>query len=73
MLPFFSTTRYVGWVAHWLNHGDISMFIGLPVAGVLYYFLGQSIDVASETRIAKEEAKELEDLARQHMRPDAAH
>jgi NCS1 family nucleobase:cation symporter-1 len=70
MLPFFNTTRYVGWVAHALNGGDISMFVGLPVAGILYYLLGKSIDVAAETRIAEEEDRELEDLASQHMRPD---
>ncbi|MDQ1635663.1 MAG: nucleobase:cation symporter, family [Frankiaceae bacterium] len=73
MLPFFNTTRYVGWVAHALNHGDISMFVGLPVAGILYYFLGQSIDVEGETRIANEEAKELEERARHHARPDEAY
>ena len=70
MLPFFNTTRYVGWVAHALNGGDISMFVGLPVAGILYYLLGKSIDVEAETRIAEEEDRELEDLASQHMRPD---
>jgi nucleobase:cation symporter-1, NCS1 family len=73
MLPFFSTSRYSGWVANALNGGDISMFIGLPVAGILYYVLGQSIDVAAETRVAEEEAKELEEEARSHARPDGAH
>jgi NCS1 family nucleobase:cation symporter-1 len=70
MLPFLSTSRYEGWVAHALNGGDISMFVGLPVAGILYYLLGQSIDVAAETRIAEEEDRELEDIASQHRRPD---
>jgi NCS1 family nucleobase:cation symporter-1 len=70
MLPFLYTTPYKGWVAQALNGGDISMFVGLPVAGILYYVLGQSIDVKAETRVADEESRELEDIARQHMRPD---
>ena len=72
MLPFLSTSRYTGFVASDLNGGDISMFVGLPVAGILYYILGQSIDVDAETRIANEEDRELEDIASQHRRPDVA-
>jgi purine-cytosine permease-like protein len=59
MLPFLSTSKYTGFVATDLNGGDISMFIGLPVAGILYYVLAKSIDVERETRIAVAEAKEL--------------
>ncbi len=59
MLPFFSTSKYSGWVANALNGADISLFIGLPVAGILYYVLAKSIDVERETRIAVAEAKEL--------------
>jgi nucleobase:cation symporter-1, NCS1 family len=70
MLPFLSTSRYTGFVASDLNGGDISMFVGLPVAGILYYVLGQSIDVAAETRVADEESREVEAAARQHARPD---
>jgi NCS1 family nucleobase:cation symporter-1 len=71
MLPFLSTSRYTGFVATDLNGGDISMFVGLPVAGLLYYFLGQSIDVSRETRVADEESREVEAAARQHARPDS--
>jgi NCS1 family nucleobase:cation symporter-1 len=43
-------------------HGaDISFFIGLPVAGVLYYFFCRSVDVAAETRVAEAEAAALEE------------
>jgi NCS1 family nucleobase:cation symporter-1 len=70
MLPFLSTSRYTGFVATDLNGGDISMFVGLPVAGLLYYFLGQSIDVSRETRVADDESREVEAAARQHARPD---
>ena len=38
MIPFFSVgTLFVGPAAKALNGADISFFIGLPVAGVLYW------------------------------------
>jgi len=61
MSPFFNVgTLYEGAAAKALNGADISFFIGLPVAGVLYYVLSRSIDVAAETRVAQAEAAELE-------------
>jgi nucleobase:cation symporter-1, NCS1 family len=69
MLPFLSTSKYTGFVADALKGADISLFIGLPVAGVLYYVLAQSLDVEAETRIAMEEDRELEQVAGSHMRP----
>jgi hypothetical protein len=47
------------------------MFIGLPVAGVLYWLLAKTVDVEGETRIAQAEADELERLALAHQRPEA--
>ena len=73
MLPFLSTSKYTGWVANALDGADISLVIGLPVAGILYYVLAQSIDVEAETRVAEAEAMELEELAQQHRRPEEAH
>jgi purine-cytosine permease-like protein len=72
MLPFLSTSKYTGFVAHSLKGADISLFIGLPVAGILYFILGRSIDVAAETRVADAEARELEEAARRHLRPEEA-
>jgi NCS1 family nucleobase:cation symporter-1 len=69
MLPFLSTSKYTGFVANALNGADISFFIGLPVAGILYWVLARSIDVAAETRVAEREAAELERLAAAHRRP----
>jgi NCS1 family nucleobase:cation symporter-1 len=69
MLPFLSTSKYTGFVADALNGADVSLFIGLPVAGVLYYVLARSIDVETETRIALEEDRELEEVARRHLMP----
>ena len=70
MLPFLSTSKYTGFVAAGLNGADISMFVGLPVAGILYWVLAKSIDVEAETRVAQAEAAELERLARAHQRPE---
>jgi nucleobase:cation symporter-1, NCS1 family len=70
MLPFLSTSKYTGFVATELNGADISMFIGLPVAGVLYWVLAKSVDVEAETKVAQAEATELERLARTHQRPE---
>jgi NCS1 nucleoside transporter family len=63
MLPFLSTSKYTGFVAKALNGADISLFIGLPVAGILYYVLAKSIDVDGETRAATAEARQLESAA----------
>jgi NCS1 family nucleobase:cation symporter-1 len=71
MLPFLSTSKYTGFAASALGGADISMFIGLPVAGILYWILARTIDVEAETRIAQAEAEELERLAREHARPEA--
>jgi NCS1 family nucleobase:cation symporter-1 len=61
MIPFFHVgTLYEGVAAKALGGADISFFIGLPVAGILYYLFTRSIDVAAETRVAQAEAAELE-------------
>jgi NCS1 family nucleobase:cation symporter-1 len=70
MLPFLSTSKYTGFVAGALNGADISFFVGLPVAGILYWVLARSIDVEAETRVAQREAQELERLAVAHARPE---
>ena len=68
MLPFLSTSKYTGFVANALDGADISFFVGLPVAGVLYWLLARNIDVAAETRLAESAAAELESLAEAHDR-----
>jgi NCS1 family nucleobase:cation symporter-1 len=66
MAPFFSTGLYTGPVADALGGADLSLFIGLPVSGALYWLLARSIDVEAETRVAQAEAAELEEAARRH-------
>ncbi|MDP9221456.1 MAG: cytosine permease [Actinomycetota bacterium] len=70
MIPFFSVgTLFTGFIAKKLNGADISLFIGLPVAAILYYVFCRSIDVAAETRVAEAEAAELESAAAKHELP----
>jgi nucleobase:cation symporter-1, NCS1 family len=67
MAPFFNVgTLYEGPGAKALNGADISFFIGLPVAGLLYWLFSRSIDVPAETRIAEQEQAELERAAAEH-------
>jgi len=63
MVPFFSTPSFTGPVAKAIGDADISMFVGLPVAGLLYLVLARSIDVERERHVAEREAAELEQLA----------
>ena len=68
MIPFFDVgTLFEGAAAKALGGADISFFIGLPVAGVLYYLFTRSVDVAAETRVAEAEAAELEEAAQRHQ------
>ena len=59
MAPFFSTGLFTGFAAKALDGADISLFIGLPVAGILYYVLGRSIDLDAEIALERSEAEEL--------------
>jgi len=53
MLPFLSTSKYTGFVANAMGGADISFFIGLPVAGVLYWVLARTIDVEAFVELAE--------------------
>jgi purine-cytosine permease-like protein len=75
MVPFFNVssnaggTLFEGFIAKDMNGVDISFFIGLPVAGILYWIFSRNIDVAAETRVANEEQAELEKAAHLHQEP----
>jgi NCS1 family nucleobase:cation symporter-1 len=70
MIPFFSIgTAFQGWVAHAAKGADFSLFVGLPISGILYYVLTRNIDVAAEARLAEEQADVLEEEANKHERP----
>jgi nucleobase:cation symporter-1, NCS1 family len=70
MAPFFSTGLYSGWVANAAHGADYSLFVGLPVAGGLYWLLCRSIDVDAERRLAEEQADILEREALAHERTE---
>jgi nucleobase:cation symporter-1, NCS1 family len=70
MTPFFSTEHYSGWVANAANGADYSLFVGLPVAGLLYWYLCRSIDTETERRLAEEQADILEREALAHERTE---
>jgi purine-cytosine permease-like protein len=68
MVPFFAIFNgadevFVGPVARALEGADISLFVGLPVSALLYWFLCRDIDLGEERRLATAEAQELEQLA----------
>jgi NCS1 family nucleobase:cation symporter-1 len=69
MIPFFNTgTLYEGFVAKDLGGADISIFIGLPIAAILYWVLCRSIDTAHEREVAARTDVNLEQLAAAHSR-----
>jgi nucleobase:cation symporter-1, NCS1 family len=71
MIPFFSTPSFTGPIADAMSGADLSLFIGLPVAGGLYLLFARSIDVEAERRIAEREQEELEEMAAEHALPAA--
>jgi nucleobase:cation symporter-1, NCS1 family len=61
MTPFFDVgTLYEGVAAKHLGNADISFFVGLPIAAILYYAFSRSIDTAAEMRVIESEAGTLE-------------
>jgi nucleobase:cation symporter-1, NCS1 family len=60
MIPFFSTTIYSGPVADALGGGDLSPFVGFPVAAGLFWIFSRSVDVAAEDRVAAAQRDLLE-------------
>ena len=70
MIPFFSAGKlFVGPAAEAMGGADISLFIGLPVAAILYWALTRRIDTEAEMRLAESQAAELEEAARIHVEP----
>jgi len=55
MVPFMVTTPFVGFAAAALGGVDISIFVGLPVAGLLYLYFCRTLDLDSERRMVDEE------------------
>lgn len=60
MVPFFSTPIFTGPVAHALHGADLSIVVGLAVAGGAYYLFCWKRDLTAEFRAAAESDAELE-------------
>jgi NCS1 family nucleobase:cation symporter-1 len=61
MAPFFHVgTLFEAPASSALGGVDISFFVGLPIAGGLYYLFTRSVDVEAEKRVADAEAAQLE-------------
>ena len=71
MVPFFSTPSFTGPIAKAMSGADLSLFVGLPIAGGLYLLFARSLDVESERRLAESERDELEEMAAEHALPTA--
>jgi NCS1 nucleoside transporter family len=60
MIPFFSTAIYTGPIASAAGGADFSLFVGLPVSGILYYLLARNQDLGEERRLAAAGKAQLE-------------
>ena len=65
------TPSFTGPIAKAMDGADLSLFVGLPVAGGLYLLFARTIDVDAERRLAEREAEELEEMASEHAMPTA--
>ena len=55
MVPFFVTVPFTGFIATALGGVDYSLFIGVPVAGLLYLWFARGIDLTKEKDLAAAE------------------
>jgi NCS1 nucleoside transporter family len=61
MTPFFNVAGfYEGFISKAMGGVDISLFIGLPVAAILYWVFTRGLDVKSEQALAEQQAASLE-------------
>lgn len=62
MIPFLTTTFYVGPAAEALGGADVSFVVGLLVGGVLYYVLSRNLDLTAEAAATTRSDAQLADL-----------
>jgi nucleobase:cation symporter-1, NCS1 family len=61
MTPFMNVSGfYEGFLSKAMGGVDISLFIGLPVAAILYWLLTRGLDLKSEQALADQQAAALE-------------
>lgn len=57
MTPFMVSAPYTGPVAVALGGVDCSIFVGLPVAGAVYWLACRNLDLAAERKLAEQEGR----------------
>ena len=60
MIPFFSTSFYIGPVARLIGGADLAMVIGLPVSAIVYLLACRSLDLAAQRSVAIEADRGLD-------------
>jgi hypothetical protein len=55
MVPFMVTAPFTGFIAVAAQGVDYSMFVGLPLAGVLYWLFTRNLDLAKEDEMVEAE------------------
>ncbi len=55
MVPFMVTTPFVGFLAAKFDSVDYSLFVGLPVAALLYMWLSRTLDLGHEKDLVRAE------------------
>ncbi len=60
MLPFAIIGNYHGSIANLLGGVDISLFVGIPLAGLTYWLLARNVDLTRERAIIAAEASLLD-------------
>jgi purine-cytosine permease-like protein len=58
MIPFFSTSWYVGPIASSLGY-DVAALVGLPLTSVVYYLLARTIDLDAEAAVVARDPQRL--------------
>jgi purine-cytosine permease-like protein len=64
MIPFMYLTFFQGAIATALNGVDLAFFVGIPVAGVIYWVLCRSLDVEREWAIIPTADRDLDAVGR---------
>lgn len=71
MIPFFDVSGFFeGFISRSIGGVDISLFIGLPIAGGLYWIFTRGLDLDAERALAHQQADALENP--DHEREDLA-
>ena len=68
-IPFQSTSIYTGSIATAMNDVDLAAYVGIAVAGLVYWLLARGLDLEAEQRIILQADADLEVIAAEHLNP----